>query len=82
MANGDFVIVSRYFWRLSQGDLVVVNHPVYQRIIKRIQYMDSHQRLWLSGNNSASLSSEKMGWVEKSWVEGKVLKAITKKIFP
>jgi nickel-type superoxide dismutase maturation protease len=79
MAGGDFVIISRLFFSLKPGDVVVVDHPVYQRIVKRIEKTCSQQGIWLTGDNlSASVSSDDMGWVSRNQVKGKVIVTISR----
>ena len=76
LANGDYVVISTLFWRLKADDIVVVEHPEYQKIIKRIDTIDDQGHLWLKGDNEASLSPEKMGWIKKQWLVGKVIYTI------
>lgn len=78
LAGGDYVIASRYFRRLKKGDLVIVDHPHYKRIVKRIHTMSENHKLLLSGENAQSISCEKMGWVSTSTVYGKVIFSIKK----
>lgn len=73
LANGDFVVVSRFFWALKQGDLVVAEHTKYQRIIKRIAQFSKTKGCLLLGTNPASVSTTDMGWVSPQQVFGKVL---------
>jgi len=73
LTNGDFVIVSKFYWPLKTGHLVVANHPNYQCIIKRIVQISPLKGILLSGTNAASVTTEQMGWVSKKHVLGKVL---------
>lgn len=79
LAAGDFVLASRWLYYLSIGDYIVVEHPKYQRIIKRIVTICPKQGLWLSGDNPKSLTSEQMGWLDKRCVVAKVIKQIKRK---
>lgn len=54
------------------NDVVVVEHPVYGRIIKRVVGIDSG-KLLLAGDNPASTSSNQLGWLTKDQVIGKVI---------
>ncbi|PCI60380.1 MAG: hypothetical protein COB34_02660 [Methylophilaceae bacterium] len=76
LANGDFVIVSRFFWALNQGDLVIAEHAKYQRIIKRITQCSKTKGFLLSGTNKASVSTADMGWISPQKIFGKVLLTI------
>jgi len=69
-----FVIsISRRLTRLKVGDVVVANHPRYKRIIKRIAAIDPQGRVQLSGDNPASTSQEKLGWLLPSQIIGRVI---------
>lgn len=78
LADGDFVIISWYFWSLKIKDLIVVNHPKYHRIIKRIKSISYGRKYYLEGSNTASVSSEEMGWISKRDIVGKVVLKITR----
>jgi len=73
LANDDFVVVSRFFWSLRPGDLVVADHDRYNKIIKRIEQVSEQQGYLLTGENEASVSSEQMGWISKQHIFGKVI---------
>lgn len=79
MANGNFVVVSHFFFGCKPGDIVVINHPIYKKIVKRIKKISEDGELWLQGENIESVSSEKMRWIDKEWVKGKVILTIAKK---
>lgn len=68
-----FVCSLKYpFQTLKVGDVVLVNHADYGKMIKRIQAIQQNS-LWLVGDNPASISTEKMGAVHKKNVIGKVM---------
>lgn len=74
MAGGDFVIASRLFFHLKVGNIVIVDHPDFHKIIKRIEKISPSGQLWLTGDNhSDSVSSKQMGWVDRKNVKAKVL---------
>lgn len=73
LSNGDFVVAVRYFYRLTVDDIVVFQHPLYGRLIKRVREMNSAGMLWVNGDNSDSISSEQMGWVKGEQIQGKVV---------
>lgn len=73
LANGDFVVVSRFFCAPKQGDLVVAQHAKYQRIIKRITQFSRTNGYLLAGNNQTSVSTAAIGWVSPQQIFGKVL---------
>lgn len=77
--DGDYVLASPWAIFLSGplglkvGSLVVVQHPQYQVIVKRLVKLDQDGRFLLSGENSASVSSKQMDWCNQSQVLGRVL---------
>lgn len=73
LTNGDFVIVSKLYFTLKVGDLIVAEHPKYKSIIKRIIKTSASKGVMLAGTGLASVSSDKMGWVSYQQVFGKVL---------
>lgn len=58
-----------------QGDTVLVEHPVYGRIVKNIRAIGP-DGVWLEGLNSFSVSSEAMGMVPHDKIVGKLQLAI------
>lgn len=73
LTNGDFVIVSKLYWSLSVGDLIVAEHPDYKSIIKRIVLVSETKGVLLSGTHQTSVSTEQIGWVSKKRIFGKVI---------
>ncbi len=78
LTAGDYVIASRLFFKPRKNQLVVVDHPVYSRIVKRITEVCDKRGFYLSGENTSSVSSEKMGWIHKSQILARVLFSIKK----
>lgn len=75
--HGDYVITRTYLLALRVGDVVVVQHPQFDIIIKRIAAILPHG-LTLQGDNlEASTSSECMGLVSNTRVLGKVVKCVS-----
>lgn len=84
LKNNDYVLGYSFLWmNFKINDLVVVNHPEYGVIVKRIVDMDiktKEKKYALSGDNqSKSTSSEKMGWIMPEQIIAKVLWAFTAK---
>ncbi|MFT2111558.1 S24/S26 family peptidase [Marinomonas sp. 2405UD68-3] len=75
--DGDFVLISRFYWRLTVGQLVVVDHDIYGFIAKKVLHISPDGQLWLGGENAKSLKPERIGWVSPSRVVGKVLWCIS-----
>ena len=78
LASGDFVIASQLFFSLRPGDLVVVHHPSYRRIVKRISRVSKDKQLWLVGDHASSVLPEEMGWIDAKKVHAKVLLTVKK----
>lgn len=76
LAEGDFVLASMCFYRLRIDDVVVVSHPLYHTLIKRIQHIDAEKGILLTGENLLSVSSEQMGWINERSIIGKVIYSI------
>ncbi|MBM6550727.1 hypothetical protein JQX58_06555 [Marinomonas ostreistagni] len=75
--HGDYVITRTCLLNLHAGDVVVVQHPQFDIIIKRIAAILPHG-LTLQGDNlAASTSSERMGLVSHARVLGKVIKCVS-----
>lgn len=62
----------------SDGDIVLVNHPRFGRIVKRAIDVGTGS-LWLEGANAQSLSRESMGPIERSHINGKLIYQIVRK---
>ncbi|XPF93983.1 S24/S26 family peptidase [Colwellia sp. RE-S-Sl-9] len=73
LANGDFVIVSTFYWSLNVGDLIVAEHPEYKSIIKRIVKLSETKGVLLSSAHQSGVSTEQIGWIPKKKIFGKVL---------
>lgn len=72
LSSGDFVVATRFYRKLTIGDIVVFQHTLYGRLIKRIRDINASGMLLLSGDNKYSLSSEEIGWLKYSQVQAKV----------
>lgn len=72
--SGDYVITSVWpFSRYRPGDVVVVGHPVYDTIIKRVVEINAVGELLLQGDSVNSTSTEALGWRARDEVLGKVV---------
>ena len=56
----------------ADGDVVLVDHPRFGKIIKRAIDVTS-KSLWLEGAHTDSLSRETMGPIERRRVKGKLV---------
>ncbi|EAQ67452.1 hypothetical protein MED121_16034 [Marinomonas sp. MED121] len=73
LRSGDFVIASRLFIAVSIDDLVLVRHPEYGHIIKRVAKTCPKKGLWLQGDGEQSVTSEQIGWISLAQVDAKAL---------
>jgi len=77
LVDSDYIVINHFFWQLSAGDIVVVDHPIYQYIIKRIVTIANNGDLWLKGDNISSVKPEMIGWIKQRWIKGKVIYTIS-----
>ena len=72
-SHNDFIVCfSRTLLAVKVGDSVVVDHPQFGSIVKRVQKIKEN-KLWISGDNPLSTCSEKFGWVPIHQIIGKVI---------
>ena len=73
--ESDYVLVfSRRNLKLKRGQIVVVNHPFYGTIVKRIARVTRGNTLRLRGDNrQESTSTEALGEITQDQVIGKVV---------
>ena len=74
---GDYMIITKAR-SLRQGFVILVEHPKYGSIVKRIKSIEDGQ-LSLEGDGVDSTSTEAMGIVNLSAVRGRIGWAITPK---
>jgi len=76
LVENNYIVINHFFRKLHVGDIVIVDHPVYKHIIKRILTIAENGDLWLIGDNIVSITSEKMGWIKTPWIKGRVIYTI------
>lgn len=76
LQQGDYVLVLCFFYTLKENDLIVVQHPQYPTLIKRIRSLFPTCLTLCSDNPKEGLSSQEMGKIEREQVVGKVLLTI------
>jgi nickel-type superoxide dismutase maturation protease len=74
LKNGDYIVAIHY-WKIAFkcNDIVVVQHPTFGEIIKRIAKIDNNGDFWLNGDGSDTLSSLTMGAINKKSILGKMI---------
>jgi nickel-type superoxide dismutase maturation protease len=84
--DGDFVLVSKipiFFRRLRQGDVVVLRHPSYGTLIKRVDRLKpDRDEIYLAGTQEDSLDSRQFGPVRQKRILGKMIWHIRKPALP
>lgn len=68
---GSFAVFRRQA-KYEDGDVLLVNHPRFGKIVKRALDVGA-KTLWLEGANTNSLSRETMGPIEPNQVQGKLV---------
>lgn len=79
LSDGDFVVIFKWFYKLNTGDIVAINHTTYGLIIKRVLSISKDGYISVCGENSTSLSTEKMGRIERELIQGRAIFSIKKK---
>lgn len=79
LSGGDFLITSRFYRKLSIGDLIVFHHVTYGRLVKRIIAINGAGEYRVTGENDFSLSSKQMGWIAAASIKAKVFFKIHQK---
>ena len=74
LACGDFVIS----WKVAScrykvGDIVVVRHPRFGHLVKRIQSVDENSSVRLIGDSPLSTSPDNLGWQDHRSILGRVI---------
>jgi len=77
--GGYVVSLSWPLTRYKANDVVVLNHPIYNTIIKRIQYIEDEKSIYIFGDNPNSLSSLSLGVITRKHILGKVIWYIPEK---
>ena len=76
--DGDYVLLSKVFYQLHIGDLIVFRHLVYGVLIKKIAHIKK-QNIFVIGAKQDSIDSREFGYIEKRVIIGKVFFCIRKK---
>lgn len=72
--HGDFVIGLSWPWtNYRKGDVVVIKHPIYNNIIKRILQVDNLGNIQIAGDNPESTSSIALGVHHSKNIVSKVI---------
>ena len=81
--EGDFVLLATHPLvrkRLKVGDIIIFEHGHYGTLIKRIASFDPETaEAYVEGSNPDSLSSLRLGMIQRKAIRGKVIAHIPKK---
>ena len=76
LRDGDFVLTRPGFRTPRVGSLVVVDHPRYNTIVKRVAGFERRATgevfLKLTGENDSGVRTDEIGWVPKKAIRGRV----------
>ncbi len=80
--EGDFVIIVKiplFLRSYRMGDVVVFNHPLYGKMIKRVQAVSAQSgEVFVTGSHPQSLDSRQFGAIRQKSILGKVVWHIKK----
>ncbi|MBL0711412.1 MAG: nickel-type superoxide dismutase maturation protease [Colwellia sp.] len=62
------------FNKIKPNQTILINHPKYGLLIKKVAIIDRNHLIWCKGENPSSISVEKLGPVNKKQIIGRVLK--------
>lgn len=77
LTAGDYMIITKA-WTLRPGFVVLVDHPKYGTIVKRVKSLENDE-ISLEGDGPDSTTTDAMGLVDIKVVRGRVRWAVTPK---
>ena len=81
--DGDFVVLTTvpfFLNRLKVGDIIIFEHKLYGKLIKRIASFDPETaEAYVEGTQSDSLDSLRLGTIRRDAIRGKVIAHFSKK---
>lgn len=60
--------------KIKSDQTILINHPKYGLLIKTVAIVDKNNLIWCKGENSSSISVEKLGPVSKKQIIGRIIK--------
>lgn len=78
LSEGDFVVALRRRRRPRPGERVVLDHPGYGILVKRVEATGPDGRLRCRGDNPASIEAARLGWIDGDRILGVVWFAVRK----
>lgn len=78
LTTGDFVLSLKHSGHYKVGQRVIVEHPFYGLIVKRILKRNTLGYYRLCGDSKQSVTAQQMGWISQQHIHGRVLFTIKK----
>lgn len=82
LCNGDFVLITPWLTKARLNKLLIVDHPLFGIIIKRVISINTDGSCWLDSDNSRGIGTEKIGLISPWLIVGRVLFTIRKDTRP
>tara|TARA_Y100001936_G_scaffold198820_1_gene199999 strand:- start:34212 stop:34502 length:291 start_codon:yes stop_codon:yes gene_type:complete len=79
LQHGDYVIAKRNDEAVSMGTVVVIQHPNFGNIVKRVISQESENLFRVQGDNPDSTTSETIGPIDQQAINGEVRWRISRK---
>lgn len=73
LREGDYVLLLPWLRKPKLGKLVVVKHPSFGVIIKRVIGMDADGSFWLGSDDQSGVSTLQMGRIQPQQLLGRVV---------
>ncbi len=73
--QNSYVLVNQWlhFWRIKPDQTILIKHQTLGLIIKTVALIDRYGFIWSKGENSSSMTVERIGPVDKHQIIGPVL---------
>ena len=80
LEHGDYVIGRRPSRRrpIQVGDVVVLHHPRYGAMVKRVHQTNTDGSFLVRGDGAATTASVDLGNIEQGWISRRVVWRISK----
>jgi signal peptidase I len=79
--ENSFIFCIPYKTESRERSIFVIDHKKYGLLIKKLKYIDKNFNYWFVGENSDSISSEKIGPIKKNQIIGKAFLLFSKDFF-
>lgn len=70
----DYVLICAWpIIKYRKGDVVVLNHPLYNTVLKRISEVEVSKKFHFSSDNPLGVSGLELCWEQRDRIVGKVV---------